>query len=122
MDLQTLLANIIFTIHAAVIVWSIATPFITNETGMLVIHIAFVLGVMFHWMMNSNLCALSVIEAYMRNVHYTESFMHRLIGPIYDIHESEWITICYIVCAIVISVSIFKLWTKMDEVKSLFKI
>jgi hypothetical protein len=54
--------------------------------------------------MNSDVCALSMMEAYVSGIEYKETFMHRLISPCYNINEnvlSEWIKIITIALCLV---------------------
>lgn len=68
------------------------------------------LSLLSHWYTNSNICSLSFFEAKLRNMDYTETYMHKLISPIYDISETTLSKWCYIIVIITMSISIYKIY------------
>ena len=44
---------------------------------------------MFHWITNNDGCILTLIEAKLRNKKSTQTFMGRLISPVYKISSTE---------------------------------
>lgn len=43
----------------------------------------------FHWSVNDDTCALTQAEMYMTGKHKDETFMGRLVGPIYKMPDTE---------------------------------
>ena len=92
-----------------VILFVVLAPFF-NYTNILVLHITFCVSLLVHWVSNSNECSLSRMESYFRGIDNTCTFSHQFIAPIYDISQTDWDTICYIIVFISMSISIFRLF------------
>lgn len=110
-----LLANIINAFHILVVLFVILTPFVFyNTSQMLILHITFTISLLLHWWGNSNVCSLSYMESKLRGLDYTESFTHKFIAPIYDISQTTWSQICYIITIIVLSLSLYHVYYVKD--------
>lgn len=114
--MNNLLANIVFILHVFVILFFIYAPF-SNCIEILIIHILFSIGLVVHWITNSNICFLSVLEGYFRNINYNNTFTHQFISPFYDIPENVWNKIIYIITFCLFSTSIFNLIIKIKKLK-----
>ena len=113
------LANCIYVFHLLVVLFVLFTPFIQNP-ALLILHITFSICLLLHWWGNSNVCSLSMMESQLRGFHYTQSFTHKFISPIYDISKTEWSRICYIVTIILLLISSYYLYTSktfLDAIK-----
>jgi len=105
-----LLANLIFIFHCLVVLFVLFAPF-TNIPSLFILHITFCFSLMVHWYSNSNVCSLSIMESYLRGADSRENtFTHQFIAPIYDISDSEWNYIVWIITIIVLSISLYKLY------------
>lgn len=104
-----MLANLIWTFHTLVILFILLGPFL-NSPALWVLHITFSLSLLVHWYGNNNMCSLSIFEAKLRGLDYTDSFSHQFIAPIYDISQSQWSTLCYIITITLMSISIYYLY------------
>jgi hypothetical protein len=104
-----LLANLIFIFHCLVVLFVLFAPF-TNIPSLFILHITFCFSLMVHWYSNSNVCSLSIMESYLRGDSRENTFTHQFIAPIYDISDSEWNYIVWIVTIIVLLISIYKLY------------
>ena len=107
--MEYILANIISVLHILVVLFVIFAPF-SNVLYILILHVSFAICLLLHWKNNSDVCSLSILESKLRNLDYTETYMHRLISPIYTISESELSKLCYIVTIITMSISIYKIY------------
>ena len=103
------LANLIFIFHIFVILFVITTPFICASILILILHITFCFCLIIHWVNNSDSCSLTLLECYLKGIPASESFTHQFISPIYNISESSWSIICYIITIFVMLVSIYYL-------------
>ena len=56
------------------------------------------------------MCSLSMFEAKLRGLDYTNSFSHQFIAPIYDISNTQWSTLCYIITITLMTISIYYLY------------
>jgi hypothetical protein len=110
-----LLANIIYIFHIFVVLFVVLTPFVFyNTSQLLVLHITFTISLLLHWWGNSNVCSLSYMESKLRGLDYTESFTHKFIAPIYDISQTTWSKICYIITIVVLSLSLYHVYHVKD--------
>lgn len=76
-------ADIIYMIHLFVLIFVIVAPFMSNQK-ILVIEMALLLAIMFHWITNNQVCCLTEVEKILRNKeHDTQTFFGNLIGPVY---------------------------------------
>lgn len=104
-----LLANFISILHMFVVLFVIFAPF-SNILYILILHVSFAICLLLHWRNNSDVCSLSILESKLRGLDYTETYMHKLISPIYTISESQLAKWCYIITIIAMFVSIYKIY------------
>jgi hypothetical protein len=86
---MTTLTLFIRLIHLAIVAFVVLTPFLSDSPALDILHVTFTVGLMFHWAMNSNVCALSALESYLRKMPLEHSFVHQIIAPIYDLNRSQ---------------------------------
>ena len=82
-------ANIIAFIHLLFIIFIVTTPFVTDNPFILLYYCFILFFVMFHWYVNDDTCVLTIIEAKLRGKKDNETFMGKLIKPIYNISSNE---------------------------------
>lgn len=83
-------ATFIRAVHFLVVIFVVFAPF-SGDEALLSLHAVFIPSLMLHWLMNSQVCCLTLLEAQLRGVPMThdEVFLHRLISPVYSMNESE---------------------------------
>jgi hypothetical protein len=89
--LNDLLANVVFLVHVAVILFFIAAPF-TNSPTVWVLAAVSGIFVMSHWKMDADgkdTCCLTVCERWLRGCDSTDSFFHNIMSPIYLAVDKE---------------------------------
>lgn len=112
-DTNIFLANCISIFHIVIILFVLIAPF-TNMISLLILHVVFCLSLLVHWIGNNNTCSLSYFESKLRGMDYTESFSHKFIGPIYDISNTSWSNMCYIITIFLMILSIYLIY-KSEE-------
>lgn len=115
-DYKSFLADCIWAFHVSIVLFVLIAPF-TNILALLVIHVAFCVTLLVHWWFNSNVCSLSVIEANLRSVPYTDSWTHQFIAPVYEINKTTWSHIAWGITILLMLVSVHKIYTS-DKWKS----
>jgi hypothetical protein len=85
---STLLANVCWALHLLFVAWVVAVPF-TNNEPMLVLHLFVVPFLWFHWLLNDDTCALTLMERHLRGVSAEDSFFHALVSPVYKIQDGD---------------------------------
>lgn len=83
------LANLVSAIHAALIVFVIAVPFSSFSAPLLLLHIATVVGLVMHWALSTDVCALTYLEAALRGVPPDKSFVYSVVGPVFNISDGS---------------------------------
>lgn len=106
------LANLIKIFHILVILFVILTPIIFfSYHSLLILHIAFSICLLIHWVNNSNMCSLTLLESKLRgNMQYNKTFIHQFISPIYDISKKESNEIIYAMTILLMFLSIYHLY------------
>jgi len=105
---DTFLADTIYTFHIFIVLFILIAPF-SNIPAILILHIVFGIGLIIHWLVNSNNCILTILESQLRGISQDNTFSHQFISPIYDISETEWSTFCYVITIFLIIVSLYRL-------------
>ena len=86
---MNILANIIAGLHLLFIIFVTTTPFISDNPLILLYYCFIMFFVMFHWYLNNDTCVLTLIEAKLRGTKDNDTFMGRLIKPIYNVSSKE---------------------------------
>jgi hypothetical protein len=90
-DSLILLINII---HLIVIIFVLAAPF-SNSNYLMLLHIIIVPFIILHWLLNNNICCLTIAEKFIREKNYgisikeDDCFTYKLIAPIYDFNKDH---------------------------------
>jgi hypothetical protein len=113
------LLKLISVIHISLICFIVIVPF-TNSNYLLMMHAMIVPFIIFHWVLNNNMCALTLVEKKLRekitgtkNAH-KECLSCKIIEPIYDFKNNykERAIFIYTVTIILWLISASKLWKK----------
>lgn len=96
------IANIIWLIHFIIVMFVLTAPFI-NIPAILILHITFSISLLSHWVANSDVCSLTILESYFRGIPCKETFMNGIVGPMYTIPY-------YPITIILMCISIFNLY------------
>lgn len=112
MNGNIVIANLIWLFHVLVVAFVIIVPFL-DTPYLHILHLAFGTSLLVHWYGNSNVCSLSVMEAKFRGLHYTQSFTHQFIAPVYEVSSTDWSKICYMTTIVLMLLSFYKLVTSL---------
>lgn len=120
-------ANVIFAIHIAVVLFFVITPFLPVETygPLLVLHAISTVFIWFHWWLEDDTCALTVMEAQLRGMTFEEaksgkSFFHNVVSPIYKIEDDDVREVSWGISFILWLITMGKLTNRPDVMKELF--
>jgi len=80
--------NIIFFMHVVFLLAILIVPF-TNNRKNLEFYSMLIPFLFYHWSVNDDTCALTQAEMFMTGKHKDETFMGRLVGPIYKMEDNE---------------------------------
>jgi hypothetical protein len=84
-----IIANFIAFLHLLFIVFVTTTPFITDSPFLLLYYCFILFFVMVHWYLNDDTCVLTLLESRLRGKKNTDTFMGRLLKPIYNVSSDE---------------------------------
>jgi len=80
--------NIIFMIHLVFLIGILVVPF-TNDRRGLEFYSILIPFIFYHWSVNDDTCALTQAEMAITGQAKEETFMGRVVGPIYKMEENE---------------------------------
>ena len=80
--------NIIFFIHLVFLRFILVIPF-TNDRRNLEFYSILIPFIFYHWSVNDDTCALTQAEMAITGSKKEETFMGRVVGPIYKMEENE---------------------------------
>jgi hypothetical protein len=104
-----ILANCISLFHLLVIVFVLLAPF--SETPYIqILHVTLCITLFVHWAFNNDTCALSIIESKLRGLDYNDSYSYKFIAPLYNISETDWSKIVWIITGVAMTISLYKLY------------
>ena len=110
--------NIIIVLHIFFVLFVVLTPFVGSNYLML-LHVILVPFMVFHWYLNNNMCALTIVEKNIRKSLYGEvesddCFTCKLIEPVYDFKKNyeSFSTLIYAITFVLWSVSAYKLTSR----------
>ena len=83
-----MIPNIIFAIHVALFIIGVVLPFVANRQ-LLIAYTILVPFLFFHWAVNDDTCALTQLEMAFTDTPKEQTFMGRLVGPIYKMPDDE---------------------------------
>lgn len=116
---STFLANVCWVLHIAFVLWVLIVPFTQNEP-MLVLHLIIIPFLWFHWFLNDDTCALTMMERHLRGVPSDKSFFHNLVSPIYKIQDEHIRTISRYASIALWLVTLSKVMKRPQMIKDVF--
>ncbi len=97
---HNILGRLIQLIHIALTVFVLVVPFVTGNVMLLALHTVTCTSLLLHWYTNSDICSMSILEAMLRGVPYTETWIHGIVRSVYSGPSGEYskgvwaVTIC----------------------------
>lgn len=84
MNAGAVTSGAVHAIHLAIVAAVVAVPFLGN-TQWLALHAVFVPFLWLHWALNNDTCALTLLERTIRGVPESDSFVHRIVSPLFKL-------------------------------------
>ena len=116
-------ANLIWLLHILLVVWIVVTPFTQNEP-MLVLHLIMVPFLWFHWVLNDDTCALTLIEQKLRGIDPSEcaekSFFFNLVSPVYKIQDDSIRKLSWVISIVLWLVTLSKVMKRPSMITDIF--
>lgn len=102
--LDKIFLNFVFLLHLSLILFTILTPFY-GSNYFLILNSVTIPFIMFHWILNENTCALTMIEDHIRckitgkPIDKESSFIRKIVEPVYDfkMNNNQFASLIYIV-------------------------
>lgn len=105
-----MLADIISLVHILVIAFIIVAPFTSSEFALLM-HFVGAPGLLLHWATNQDVCALTLLEAHLRGVPSSATFLDSLVGGLYRLPAAfsvgSWATAATVLLWLVTAYRVF---------------
>lgn len=109
---------IINAFHILLVLFTIIAPFI-DRPGILLLHIVHIISLLTHWYFNNNSCCLTLLEKLITGKETADTFMHKLISPIYDISETSLNNIVWVVTLSLLLMSSYKLYKYLNSLEKI---
>jgi hypothetical protein len=83
------LANVLSLVHMSFFLWCLWVPLFSTDQRMIILHVALLPLIVFHWYLNNDKCSLTILESWLRDVDEEETMFHRVMSPIYSFGAVE---------------------------------
>ena len=101
-----MLLYIIRLIHILFVAFMILVPFFGNKY-LLRFHFILVPFLFIHWILNDNTCALTLLESKLTGVNTSDTFIGRIVEPVYDISSRN----IYVITLALYFVTCYRVYT-----------
>lgn len=86
--LSAVSAAVVMVLHTALVAFVLAAPFSTDDSALAAC--VFLLPMLWiHWLLNDDTCFLTIVECRLRGLQPSQSFIHRLVSPVYKIRDEH---------------------------------
>lgn len=117
-----LYAVIVKIIHILFIIFILSAPFINNEC-VLSIHFMLIILMWAHWLTNTDHCSLTLLEKAIRGVDDNQSFLAKIISPIYTVNTKITFMLTYGITGVLFVISTTKLRNhNFEHLREAFKL
>jgi hypothetical protein len=113
------LANVCWLLHILFVMWIVIVPFTQNEP-MLVLHLMIMPFLWFHWILNDDTCALTLMERHLRGVSSEDSFFHNLVSPMYKIQDNDIRKGAWVISIILWMITLSKVMQRPAMIRDVF--
>ena len=112
-------ANLIWCLHVLLILFIVLAPF-TGDALIILLNLVIMAGIMFHWIVNNQVCCLTELEKICRGKECdSETFFGNLVGPVYSANSNMY---SWILILILFAYNLKKLYEKKSQLKSKWEI
>ena len=108
---------IIRTIHYLIVLFMLF-GWIIDDPMVLMLYIVSSISLKVHWYLSDDTCALTLLEQAITKVDKYESFMHKIVNPIYKIEDDNLSSISKQFTSVFLVVAIYKFY-KIDGIKKI---
>lgn len=112
--MNPILPTIISILHLLFITFMVVAPFM-NTPAIILLHVMTSLCLITHWVCNNSMCSLTILEAYLRDQKPSETFIHKIVNPVYNISEYKLNKIIWIFTILLMVISSYKLFNFIKE-------
>lgn len=92
--------KIIQLIHLLLCIAIITGPFVIKNRYFLKVYVLCVMLIVFHWVINNDTCVLTVIESWISGKPSDQTFIGRIVKPIYNIKNTQIMNVTLILLLI----------------------
>ena len=111
---MAIVATIIEIIHVFVVLFVVMIPLGQRRLWLMdVMHLTVVISLLLHWGFNNDTCALTQIESWFRDIPVTESFVHRIVSPVYLLPDASVTTMTWVIFGL----AVVNVWKQRDEIR-----
>lgn len=90
---MSILSKLVVGLHLLIVAYVVVAPFLPWPVAWAA-HSALVFSILAHWGVNHSECILTVVEARLRGVEPSQTFLERLLAPIYNpVQAKAWLVV-----------------------------
>lgn len=100
--------GVIRIFHISIIIFIIYGVF-SNNYDILLINFSILTSILVHWVLNNDVCALTIIEKMITGNDDKDTFIHSLVSPFYNIDDTELSKIIKMITILIYGLTSLKL-------------
>ena len=108
--MNLILAGLVRLFHMFVVCFILFIPFMKVPWLVNLLHTVSVMSLLLHWYLDQDVCVLTILESALSGVRLSESFMYKLVSPIYRIRDSDLKKIVWVVTPVLGMITLKKLY------------
>ena len=119
--INNVFASLVCIVHIIIFILILYIPIFSNSNYFIFFCAVFLPFLELHWIFNNDICCLTELEKKIRGINNNESFINKLLSPIYKFpnNNNSLSDISYFVINILICICFIKLYDKYknEEIK-----
>ncbi|MDD4930670.1 MAG: hypothetical protein PHG66_00755 [Candidatus Colwellbacteria bacterium] len=106
-----IIVKLVQLVHLLLILFIVLGPFVIKEKEVLLFYVVVVSFIIFHWILSSDVCALTLLEQWVTGNPSEFTFVGRLVKPVYNITNRHvmCLTVILLLIAFTRAVRMYKL-------------
>lgn len=103
------LAGLVRATHLILIAFMLWAPICGSLPTLLLVEAGYLL-LFLHWLLNNDTCALTMLEQRLRGIQKSSSFIHSIVGPVYNVSSTSTGKLVWWISLLLFSVGLVRLW------------
>ena len=114
-----IVADFVRALHVLLVLYMIWAPLFADTMQLMLVEAGFIL-LFFHWILNNDACALTLLEQKLRGVEKSESFVQSVVGPVYGVSNTQAGRVVWIIALALFFYGLFRLCKRVRSMDTKF--